>query len=55
MDPRNSIRLVPEDSLINRALSRSAVNLSISAIDTLKEGPKAEEKLICKIQEKKKM
>lgn len=53
IDPRNSIRLVPDLSLIVRDLSTSAENLSISAIGTSKECPKPGDKLICKIQEKK--
>lgn len=54
MDPRNSIRLVPEDlSLIVWDLCTSALNLSISDIGTSKEFAKFEDKLICKIQEKK--
>jgi hypothetical protein len=46
MEPRNSIRLVEDLSSIVKDLSRSAENLSISAIGTLKECPKLEDKLI---------
>ena len=53
MEPRNSIRLVEDLSSIVKDLSRSAENLSISAIGTLKECPKPDDKLIWKIQEKK--
>lgn len=54
IDARYSIRLVPEDmSLIVRDFSTSAVYLSISAIGISKECPKPEDKLNCKVQEKK--